>query len=62
MLKTRNFNYRKWALLQIADLRNVFPPASKPLLHCPSGTVPTSMSKWGEYLCRAAHQYDLEVG
>jgi hypothetical protein len=62
MLKTGNFNYRKWALLQIADLRNVFAQVSKPLLHCPSGTVPTSVSKWGKYLCRAAHQYDLEVG
>jgi len=46
-LKTGNFNYRKWALLQIADLRNVFAHASKPLLHCPSVTAPTSVSKWG---------------
>jgi len=43
-------------------LRNVFAKASKPLLHSPSGTVPTAMSKRGEYLRRAAHQYDLEVG
>lgn len=27
MLKTGNFNYRKWALLQIVDLRNVFAQA-----------------------------------
>jgi hypothetical protein len=62
MLKRGNFNYRNWALLQIAGLIDVFAQASKPLLLCPSVAVQTSVSKWGKYLCRAAHQYDLEVG
>ena len=54
---TGYLNDRKWALLQIVDLRNVFPRANKPQIYCPSSTVSYSVSKWGEYLCRAAQQY-----
>jgi len=54
MLKTGNFSYRNWALLQIADLRNVFAQGSKPLLHYPSGTMPIVCQN-GENICVVRH-------